>query len=90
MVPQEDSRRSQRIQRPTERAQQSTFTSLLLPIRSLEVLLLPESSPKTSRRVQLNIKPLKSEETPGKDGNSLKYDFRQASKVLNLKVPLLL
>jgi len=38
----------------------------------------------------LNVEPLKPEETPRKGGNSLKYDFRQASKVLNLKTPPLL
>ena len=38
----------------------------------------------------MNVEPLKPEETPRKGGNSLKYDFRQASKVLNLKAPPLL
>jgi len=90
MVPQEGSRRSQRIRRPTERAQQSTFISLLLPIRSLKASSLLGSSPKASRRVQLNVESLKPEETPRKGGNGSKYDFRQASKILNLKAPPLL
>jgi len=61
-----------------------------LPIRPLEISSLPGSSPKASRRVQLNIKPLKPEETPKKNKNHSKYDFRQISKILNLKALSLL